>query len=59
MARAFVEFSGEEQGESSGLIYVLLGEAHAWTFNFTSPRETFQELLPEFEKVIQTFEALQ
>ncbi len=53
--RVILSVEDPEHGPGKQALYVILGEQMGWNVIFTSPAETFENNLPAFESVIQSF----
>ena len=55
MERVILDVVDEELGSGKQIIYAILGERKAWNLVFTTPENLFENNLPLFESVVDSF----
>lgn len=58
MERVILDVEDEELGPGKQVIYVILGDQMAWNLVFTTPENLFEQNLPVFEAVVNSFAPL-
>ena len=54
MERVILDVEDEELGMGKQIIYVIIGDQHAWNLVFTTPADLFEQNLPKFEAVVNS-----
>lgn len=58
MERVILDVEDEEMGPGKQVIYVILGDENAWNLIFAGPSELFDQNLPSYEAIINSFTPL-
>ena len=55
MERVILAVTDEEYGKGKQIIYVILGEEQGWNLVFTMPEDLYDDYLPLYESVVDSF----